>query len=134
MASERVIAAASAAVFRGDQVLLVKRGQALGRGLWSLPGGKLEAGETADAAALREVLEETGIAAAIVGSAGLYHVNAGPVGYAISCFAARWLSGEPRAMSDAAEARFASISELGQFTLAPNTAEAIAAAQALVRA
>ena len=55
-----IIKAASACVWRGDEVLLVQRASALGKGLWSLPGGKLEAGETLHAAAHRELREETG--------------------------------------------------------------------------
>ena len=57
---QRPILAASAVIFRGHRVLLVQRGQELGRGLWSLPGGKVEHGERTKAAASREVMEETG--------------------------------------------------------------------------
>ena len=59
--------AASIAVFRGNEVLLVERAKPPRAGLWSLPGGHIEPGETASAAAAREVLEETGIAATIAG-------------------------------------------------------------------
>ena len=48
--------AASAAIFRGSTVLLVQRSKGALRGLWSLPGGHIEAGETARAAAVRERL------------------------------------------------------------------------------
>ena len=50
----------SAAVFRGDEVLLIERAKGALKGQWSLPGGHIEAGETARAAARREVREETG--------------------------------------------------------------------------
>ena len=133
MPNQSPILAASTCVFRGREVLLVKRGQALGRGLWSLPGGKVEASETAESAALRELAEETGVTARVVGLAGSFTINAGRVFYAISCFAAEHVSGEPCAASDAADARFISLEAFGELPLAPNTREAIAAARALLR-
>ena len=55
--------AASAAVLRGREVLLVERAKGALAGYWSLPGGHIEPGETARSAALREVREETGVEA-----------------------------------------------------------------------
>ena len=133
MPNQSPILAASTCVFRGQDVLLVKRGQAFGRGLWSLPGGKVEYGETAEAAALRELGEETGVSASIVGTAGQYEIVAGQMHYLITCFAALHLNGEPSAASDSAEARFVAPEALGGLPLAPHTYEAIAAARALVR-
>ena len=62
MTAPRPTVAVGAIVFddRG-RVLLVKRGRAPARGLWSLPGGKVDGGETLAAAVAREVLEETGV-------------------------------------------------------------------------
>jgi 8-oxo-dGTP diphosphatase len=48
-----------------DRILLVQRGREPGRGLWSVPGGKVERGERAEDAVVREVLEETGLAVAV---------------------------------------------------------------------
>ena len=48
-------------VLRGPEVLLVRRGKAPAKGAWSLPGGRQELGETAEACARRELLEETGV-------------------------------------------------------------------------
>ncbi len=53
--------AVGALVFHQDKVLLVLRNQAPAKGLWAVPGGSVELGETLQAAAEREVLEETGL-------------------------------------------------------------------------
>lgn len=53
--------AASVALIDRDRVLLIQRARAPWSGLWSLPGGRLEPGETAAEAAAREVLEEVGL-------------------------------------------------------------------------
>ncbi len=50
-----------ALVFKDDRVLLIKRGKSPSKGMWSIPGGRVELGETLQEAAEREVLEETGI-------------------------------------------------------------------------
>ena len=64
----------SAIVFRAREVLLVERGSGALKGRWSLPGGHIEAGERARAAALREVREETGVAAEIAGLVDVHEV------------------------------------------------------------
>ncbi|SLM29802.1 NUDIX hydrolase [Desulfamplus magnetovallimortis] len=53
--------AVGAVVFKDQKVLLVKRGKAPAKGVWAIPGGSVELGETLKQAAEREVLEETGI-------------------------------------------------------------------------
>lgn len=60
----RPIAATIAVVIRNAQVLLVRRANPPDAGLWGFPGGKIDLGETIDAAAIRELYEETGIEAA----------------------------------------------------------------------
>ena len=55
---------------QGDRILLVR--QAYGERYWSLPGGKMEPGESIDQAAIREVKEETGLEVRITRVVGLY--------------------------------------------------------------
>ena len=104
--------------FRGRDVLLIKRGNPPRQGQWSLPGGRIEWGETSEAAALRELTEETGVTAEL---AGLIDVVDGIMTsretgqvtrhYIMVDYAARWLSGEPVAGDDAIEARFFDLDE-----------------------
>jgi 8-oxo-dGTP diphosphatase len=93
---------------RGDEVLLIRRGKPPREGEWSLPGGRIEPGERAVDAALRELREETGMEADIIGLIdvvdGLFP-EAG-MHYVLIDYAAVWRSGEPVAGDDAAEARF----------------------------
>jgi ADP-ribose pyrophosphatase YjhB (NUDIX family) len=50
-----------AVVVHDERLLLVRRGRGAGRGLWSVPGGRVEPAERLEAAAMREVAEETGL-------------------------------------------------------------------------
>lgn len=59
--SPKPVAAASALVINGKRVLLIRRQKEPDAGRWGLPGGRISWGETAQAAAVREVYEETGI-------------------------------------------------------------------------
>jgi 8-oxo-dGTP diphosphatase len=109
---------ASAAIFRGRDVLLIQRGKGALRGLWSLPGGHIEPGEAARAAALREIQEETAVEAALVGLLDIHEVLRHDEGgkllahYILIVFFGHWLSGEPTAASDAAAARFVPLDAL----------------------
>lgn len=99
---------------KNDQVLLIRRGKAPRRGEWTLPGGRIEPGERAVDAALRELREETGVEAEITGLIdvvdGLFP-EAG-MHYVLIDYAARWLSGEPVGADDALEARFVPLDQV----------------------
>lgn len=133
-------AAASAAIFRNDTVLLVERGKGAARGTWSLPGGHIEPGERAAEAARREVLEETGIEATISGLVDvrdvIYHGSDGglSVHYLLAVYYG--FAGDaatPVAQSDAAAARFVAFADLGGLTLTPGVGEAIDLARRMAR-
>ena len=110
--------AASAAIFRGATVLLVQRGTGTLQGLWSLPGGHIEPGETASAAAVREVREETGVEAELAGLVDVHDVilrrpdGALRAHYLIAVFCGRWLAGEPEPGGEEIAARFVPIAHI----------------------
>lgn len=95
---------------RGDEVLLIRRGKPPRMGEWSLPGGRIESGERAVDAALRELREETGVEARIVGLIEVVDGIFPEVGrhYVLIDYLAEWTTGEPVAGDDAVEAAFVS--------------------------
>jgi 8-oxo-dGTP diphosphatase len=105
------VPAAGVICLRGDDVLLIRRGKEPRLGEWSLPGGRVEWGEGTRAAALRELLEETGVVAELVGLIDVVDGFYGERHYVLIDYAARWISGEPVAGDDAAEARFMPLAE-----------------------
>ena len=127
----------SAAIWRDGKVLLVERAR-LPVGIWAFPGGHVEAGEPLVRAVARELHEETGMTAEFAGLAGLYDVirrdAAGlvTVHYVIACYAGIAGPGEPVAASDAAAVAWADPDRLAGYPLAPNMADAIAAARRLL--
>lgn len=130
--------AASAAVFRDGSVLLVERGKGAPRGLWSLPGGHVEPGETVLEAAVRELMEETAVTADIAGLADVRDIMirdaAGGLTahYVLTIFYGHWREGEPRAGSDSPSARFVPVAGLGAYRLTDGVGEVVAKAWRLL--
>jgi 8-oxo-dGTP diphosphatase len=97
----RPFLAVSAAVIRDGRVLIVRRGGTFGRGIYTLPGGVVEAGETLTEAVIREVREETQVAIEPLALAGFREMilrdgdGKASRHFVILCFAARWIAGEP---------------------------------------
>ncbi len=107
------IAAVGVVCFRGGDVLLVRRGAPPLEDAWSLPGGRIEWGERTADAALRELKEETGCTAELIGLIDVVDAvftrrgGGEPWGhYVLIDYAARWTEGEPSAGDDARDARF----------------------------
>jgi len=121
----RRIEAASVAIKRGHKVLLVRRGRGAGAGLWAFPGGKVEAGETPEHAASRELLEETSVTASLQGILASYEIDAGAQQFALTVFVADYLSGETKAGDDAAEAKWISLQDAFLLPLAEHMADAL---------
>ncbi len=110
------ITAVGVVCLRGDEVLLIRRGSPPRLGEWSLPGGRIEPGERAVDAALRELREETGVEAEITALIDVVDGIFPEAGrhYVLIDYAARWLSGEPVAGDDALEARFVALDQVDE--------------------
>lgn len=125
--------------FRGDDVLLIRRGTKPLAGDWSMPGGRIEFGERAEAAALRELAEETGITARLVGLVDVVDAIftsrttcAVARHYLLFDYAAVWVSGEPVAGDDADHAEWISPARLAELPLWAETRRVIEAAREMV--
>jgi 8-oxo-dGTP diphosphatase len=120
-----------AVIFRGEEVVLVRRGQEPAKGAWSLPGGVVELGEQLTPAILREVMEETGLTVKILGLTAvldrIFRDGAGsiPYHYVLIDFACDYISGELTPASDITAARFVPVSGLSAVALAFHTAQVI---------
>jgi ADP-ribose pyrophosphatase YjhB (NUDIX family) len=135
---DRPFLAVSAAIMRDGRVLLVRRARAPARGLYTLPGGVVEAGETLVEAVIREVKEETSLDIEPVALAGhreaIVRDAAGRPErhFVILSFACRWRAGEPVPSEEVDEARWIRPDELSGFKTTPGLAEIIAAAMRLL--
>jgi 8-oxo-dGTP diphosphatase len=127
-------AAVSGAIFREGEVLLVRRGRAPSEGLWSLPGGHIEAGETAAQALVRELMEETGITARVDDVADVVNVirrdDDGVVIFhrVIVVFCGMWLGGEPVAADDVSAVQWRRHDDLDDLDTTLGLADVIARA------
>ena len=127
--------AVSAAIFRASNILLVRRARFPAKGFYSLPGGRVEFGETLHAALNREVAEETGLKIEIIGLAGWREVVPGADGgghYLIMSFAARWTDGEVTLNDELDDFRWLAPDEIGELKLTVGLTEVIQSARRLL--
>jgi len=128
--------AVSAAIFRDDRILLVRRARSPAKGYYSLPGGRVEFGETLHAALHREVEEETALMIEIVGLAGWREVVPGTGGgghYLIMSFAARWIAHEPVLNDELDDFRWLRPEALSDLKVTGGLQEVVASARRLLQ-
>jgi 8-oxo-dGTP diphosphatase len=127
------VACVGVVVFRGDDVLIVKRKNPPNAGSWSIPGGRIEPDEDYEAAVHRELMEETGVRAEIIGEIVELDVVFDDIPYRLHDYAAIWTQGEPVAGDDASEALFIPLIELEKLDLWDKTTEVIHSAHQMIR-
>jgi len=114
------IPAAVAVVPREGHVLLVRRANPPYAGRWGFPGGKIEAGETIEAAAMRELAEETSVnaqACKILTAFDVFdHDDRGRLTrhFVLIAVLCKWISGEPIAADDALQAQWFRLEDLDE--------------------
>jgi 8-oxo-dGTP diphosphatase len=118
-------------IWRGDKVLLIKRGNAPRKGEWGLPGGKQEFGETIMEAAVREAREETGLdivpLGVITAIDAITRSKNGEIEfhYTIVDVAAESREGKAKAGDDAINLRWATLDEVQKLCVWPEVARVV---------
>jgi 8-oxo-dGTP diphosphatase len=131
---DRPYLAVSAVIIRGGEFLAVRRARPPMQGLFTLPGGGVEIGESLLDAVRREVLEETGLTIEPLALAGYREAvtrdGAGrvPSHFVILAFAARWIAGEPRLNEELSEARWIRPAALRDLSTTEGLAQIVAMA------
>ncbi len=122
-----------AVVIKDGRVLLVRRGIPPSEGLWAIPGGHVELGETLQETAEREILEETGIVIKAHGPIYAFDLierdESGRIRfhYIVVDVKADYVSGDPRGADDALEARWLSWDEIEKLSVSKNTIQLLKA-------
>jgi ADP-ribose pyrophosphatase YjhB (NUDIX family) len=134
----RPIVGIGVAVLRPGAVLLARRGRPPNLGAWSLPGGAQELGETAEAAARRELAEETGLTVGdLLLAANVDSIHRDPNGrvryhYTIIDFCARWEGGEAAPAGDITALSWAPFDAFDEYDLWDEARRVIGIARALL--
>ena len=129
--------AVSAAIFRDGKILLVRHARLPAKGFYSLPGGRVEIGETLHAALHREVAEETALTIEIAELAAWREVlptAAGGGHYVIMSFAARWRAGEVALNEELDDYKWLAPESLGELKLTDGLPEVIQSARRVLGA
>lgn len=128
-----------AVVLDGERVLLARRGRAPSAGKWSIPGGLVDLGERLEAAAVREVEEESGLRIRLLGLCGVIdrvvrEQDAVRYHYVIVDYVAECVGGRLEAGSDAAEVRWVAVGDLAQYETTDGLVDMIHKALVIQRA
>jgi 8-oxo-dGTP diphosphatase len=129
--------AVSAAIFRDGRVLIVRRARPPSHGVYTLPGGGVELGETLEQAVIREVREETGLDIEPIALAGYRQMIVRDAGgeierhFVILPFAARWIAGDISLNEELAEADWLLPAEISGLKTTEGLADIVATAERL---
>ncbi len=135
-APNRPLIGVGVVVWKGENILLIRRGKLPMRGRWSLPGGRQELGETVRETAVREVREETAVDIRVGGLIevldAIHREKDGTVSmqYTLVDFDAEWLSGDLEAGDDADRAEWVNVDDLSGYDLWEETLRVIALSRA----
>ena len=128
--------AVSASIFRDGKILIVRRAKPPAKGLYSLPGGRVEFGETLHQALHREIREETALEVEIIGLAGWREILPAPGNnghYLILSFASRWIAGTPHLNDELDDFSWVAPAEISAFSTTEGLEDIIRAAENLLR-
>jgi len=125
-----VVAVGAIVYDASGRVLLVQRGRPPGEGMWTVPGGKLEHGETLPQAVAREVREETGLVVEVGTLACVVERMGDDYHFVILDYVARVIGGSLVAGSDARAARFVDEAELSRLPLTDGLVDVLHGARA----
>jgi ADP-ribose pyrophosphatase YjhB (NUDIX family) len=137
--SQRPVVAVGVVLLHEERVLLVKRAHPPSVGRWTVPGGKVELGESLEEAAHRELKEETGLSATLGPVVEILdrvvRDDAGQIAYhfVILDFVGSHPQGTLAAGSDSSDARFVPLAELDGYPLTDGLREVIARAEQVQR-
>lgn len=118
--------AASVALIDRDRVLLIQRARKPYFGMWSLPGGRLEPGETAEQAAAREILEEVGLTVWRLHPIRRMFLSEGR--FVLQVFATEAFEGEIVVSDEVSDHRWVRLDDIGGMHTTPGLAEVVAGA------
>lgn len=128
---ERPLVGVGVILVKDRQILLVKRGHEPNKGMWSIPGGLIKLGETAEEAAIREVREETGLEVSIGAVAGVFNViikdsdSKIKYHYVIIDYFGEVVGGMLRPGTDVTDARWFWLDEIGIVETSPTVRKAL---------